>query len=271
MAVRHGQRRGDGDGSDSGGGAVRGNWVAHHSVHSGGVASARPHGTRMAQRSASIAAQETLSLLLDGGGGGGCGGGGGGGRGRGGSYGKRRWHGGGAVPVVALCDAQRAAGAVTPGTYMRLASAAQHCSAGAARRCFKSAAPIVLHGDAGCPSQPPRHTGCRRMRIAVHRGPRARRDVRARARRWVEKDRCLVDKTHTHLTYDATERNVSLEHYNAQTQRPEAGACGVSRLTSTAPTHREVRSCHAYNSPGSTQFHVSGHSERHQSADLLSS
>ena len=104
--------------------------MAHHSVHSGGVASARPHGTRMAQRSASIAAQETLSLLLDGGGGGGCGGGGGGGRGRGGSYGKRRWHGGGAVPVVALCDAQRAAGAVTPGTYMRLASAAQHCSAG---------------------------------------------------------------------------------------------------------------------------------------------
>jgi len=100
---------GDGDGSDSGGGAVRGNWVAHHSVHSGGVASARPHGTRMAQRSASIAAQETLSLLLDGGGGGGCGGGGGGGRGRGGSYGKRQWHGGGAVPVVALCDAQRAA------------------------------------------------------------------------------------------------------------------------------------------------------------------
>ena len=68
------------------------------------------------------------------------------------------------------------------------------------------------------------------MRIDVHRGPRARRDVRARARRWVEKDRCLVDKTHTHLTYDATERNVSLEHYNAQTQRPEAGACGVSQL-----------------------------------------
>ena len=86
----------------------------------------------MAQRSASIAAQETLSLLLDGGGGGGCGGGGGGGGGRGGggSCGKRRWHGGGAVPVVALYDAQRAAGAVTPGTYMRLASAAQHCSAG---------------------------------------------------------------------------------------------------------------------------------------------
>ena len=36
---------GDGDGSDSGGGAVRGNGVAHHSVRSGGVASARPHGS----------------------------------------------------------------------------------------------------------------------------------------------------------------------------------------------------------------------------------
>ena len=36
---------GDGDGSASGGGAVRGNGVAHHSVRSGGVASARPHGS----------------------------------------------------------------------------------------------------------------------------------------------------------------------------------------------------------------------------------
>ena len=46
----------------------------------------------------------------------------------------------------------------------------------------------------------------------------------ARARRWVEKDRYLIDKTHAHLTYDVTERNVSLEHYmyNAQTQTPEA-------------------------------------------------
>jgi hypothetical protein len=45
--------------------------------------------------------------------------------------------------------------------------------------------------------------------------------------------------------------------------------CGVSRLTSTAPTHSEARSCDAYSSPGSTQLHVNGHIERHQWADLL--
>ena len=73
-------------------------------------------------------------------------------------------------------------------------------------------------------------------------GPRRRRTPRCRWKARGSGDRYLIDKTHAHLTYDATERNVSLEHYNAQTQRPEAGACGVSRLTSTAPTHSEVRS-----------------------------
>lgn len=46
---------GDGNGSDSGGCAVRGSGLAHHSVRSGGVATARPHGARTGP-TASIAA-----------------------------------------------------------------------------------------------------------------------------------------------------------------------------------------------------------------------
>ena len=57
------------------------------------------------------------------------------------------------------------------------------CSAGAARWRFKSAAPFVSHGNAGCPPQPPRRTGCRTAHADVPAGgPRARRVTCAHAR-----------------------------------------------------------------------------------------
>ena len=134
--------------------------------------------------------------------------------------------------------------------YLRLRSTAMLARLGG-----KSAAPFVRsfrnsHGAARC-------------------GPQHARTTR-RTRSPMGRERPISDKQ------DA--RTSNLRRYSTQRiagtlQRTDTNAggpaCGVSQLTSTATTHSEARSCDAYNSPGSTQLHVSKHSERHQSADLL--
>ena len=137
-------------------------------------------------------------------------------------------------------------------TYLRLRSTAMLARLGG-----KSAAPFVRsfrnsHGAARCGPQHARTTRRTRSPMGRERPISDRQDART-----------------SNLRRYRTQRIAGTLHVQRTDTNAGGPACGVSRLTSTAPTHSEARSCDAYNSSGSTQLHVSKHSERHQSADLL--